>query len=280
MGILVAKNLILPGRKLVLWLKTILLILALPLGAWSGSVHQVVAQIALNQLSKAEQARIQAVMGDLLEIAPEPDGYREISKILAGWHYIDYPWVSEPVSQAIDLVSPKNNIVWALKESKRVIKKSLKGHKKRFPEFERIFKTNFVHLMGDLHQPLHCISRVTEKHPSGDQGGNLFDVFWKQKKIRLHLLWDIGFDTLDSLTQAQIQALAQEIAQEIPPEEIKGSFEEWSKESYNYARTQVYQAVEGQPVSPEYVEKSKKLIRKRLAQAGYRLAKELKEIIL
>src|SRR3989338_539114 len=115
MGILGVKSLILPGRKPVFWFNQILfLIVALPLGAWSESGHQVVAAIALNQFSKAEQKKIQAVMGNLVDIAAEPDGYREISTIIVGWHYIDYPWVEQPVTQTIGLVSPKNNILWAL----------------------------------------------------------------------------------------------------------------------------------------------------------------------
>lgn len=255
------------------------LLLAMPLGAWSGSGHQVVAQIALNQFSLAEQKKIEAYMGDLVGIAAEPDGYREVSSILSGWHYIDYPWVEQPVMQAIDLASAKDNIVWALREARRVLKKDLK-EKSRHSEFTRIFKTNLVHLMGDLHQPLHCISRVTTKRPKGDKGGNLFEVRFENKKISLHKLWDIGFGSLDYLSRDQVTALVKIIAQENPPGEIKGNFEDWSKESYNYARTQVYQTTEDQEVSKNYVEQGKKLIRKRLAQAGYRLAKELRELIL
>lgn len=257
-----------------------LLLLSLPLGAWSESGHQVVAQIAWNQFSETEQKKIEAVMGDWVWTAAEPDHYREISASLSGWHYIDYPWVEQPVSQTLDLVSPKNNIVWALKEAKRVIRKSQKENKKQYPELAHIFKTNLVHLLGDIHQPLHCISRVTEKNPAGDQGGNLYWVKFENKKIKLHLLWDMGFGSLDHLSREQVIVLAKEITKELPAEEMKGSFEDWSKESYHYARTQVYQTPEDQDVSKNYTEQSKKLIRKRLAQAGYRLAQELRELIL
>ena len=33
-----------------------------------------------------------------------------------------------------------------------------------------------LHLVGDIHQPLHNIDQVSEKFPDGDQGGNLIYV--------------------------------------------------------------------------------------------------------
>ncbi len=250
-------------------------LISIPLGAWSESGHQVVAQIALNQFSPAEQTKIQAVMGDIVKMAAEPDGYREISTSLAGWHYIDYPWVEEPVAEPIKLVRKKDNIVWALKEAKKVIQKSLKDN--RHPEFAHIFKANFVHFMGDIHQPLHCISRVTEKNPKGDKGGNLYFVKFENRKISLHVLWDIGFGSLDHLTLNEVAALAKAIEAEVPQEAITGSFEDWSKESYYLAQSEVYKTPEDQEVSKSYVEQGKKRVKKRLALAGYRLAKELRE---
>lgn len=254
------------------------LLLALPVGAWSESGHQVIAQIALNQFSEAEQQKIKTAMGDLVAMAAEPDGYRELSTSMAGWHYIDYPLVEEPVVNALKLVSKKNNIVWALKEAKRVIQKDQKQG--RHPELVHIFKANFVHLMGDIHQPLHCVARVTEKNPKGDKGGNLFSVRFENKKITLHKLWDIGFGILDYLTLDQVQALTKTIEKEIPKETITGSFEEWSKESYYLAKSDVYKTTEDQEVSKDYIERAKKLVKKRLALAGYRLAKELRELVL
>lgn len=254
------------------------LFLALQLGAWSGSGHQVIAQIALDQFSQDEQKKIQAVMGDLVAIAAEPDDYRQISASMADWHYIDYPLVEEPVANILKLVPKKGNIVWALKEAKRAIQKDRKQNK--YPEFAHVFKANFVHFMGDVHQPLHCATRVTEKNPKGDRGGNLFLVKFENKKIALHVLWDIGLGSLDYLTRDQITALAKEIEKEVPKEEIKGSFEDWSKESYYIAKSDTYKTPEDQEVSKEYVERGKKVVKKRLALAGYRLAKELRELIL
>ncbi|MGL5742868.1 MAG: S1/P1 nuclease [Legionella sp.] len=31
-----------------------------------------------------------------------------------------------------------------------------------------------IHVVGDVHQPLHAITRVSTQLPKGDMGGNLF----------------------------------------------------------------------------------------------------------
>lgn len=33
-----------------------------------------------------------------------------------------------------------------------------------------------LHLVGDLHQPLHCTTYVSAYFPNGDMGGNLINI--------------------------------------------------------------------------------------------------------
>jgi hypothetical protein len=49
-----------------------------------------------------------------------------------------------------------------------------------------------LHLVGDLHQPLHAVSYYDEEHPNGDKGGNGFFVRAKEggAVINLHQFWD------------------------------------------------------------------------------------------
>ncbi len=44
-----------------------------------------------------------------------------------------------------------------------------------------------LHLVGDVHQPLHNSARMTRQEPEGDRGGNLFRLAGKQN---LHSYWD------------------------------------------------------------------------------------------
>merc|ERR1712226_736207 len=49
-----------------------------------------------------------------------------------------------------------------------------------------------IHFVGDVHQPLHCTSRVNHQYPKGDFGGNLFKVSEKSGTgvDNLHAVWD------------------------------------------------------------------------------------------
>ena len=44
--------------------------------------------------------------------------------------------------------------------------------------------------MGDVHQPLHCLIRVDNQNPTGDEGGNNFAVPSHYEANSLHSVWD------------------------------------------------------------------------------------------
>src|SRR5207302_7169292 len=48
-----------------------------------------------------------------------------------------------------------------------------------------------LHLVGDVHQPLHAVSRYTKQIPDGDAGGNAETVIPATgETIALHTYWD------------------------------------------------------------------------------------------
>lgn len=47
-----------------------------------------------------------------------------------------------------------------------------------------------IHFVGDIHQPLHCTTRVNEQYPKGDEGGNMFDIPYHYTADNLHGVWD------------------------------------------------------------------------------------------
>jgi hypothetical protein len=46
-----------------------------------------------------------------------------------------------------------------------------------------------IHLIGDVHQPLHCCSLFNSDYPTGDKGGNSFFIKPATKGIPLHSFW-------------------------------------------------------------------------------------------
>ena len=60
-----------------------------------------------------------------------------------------------------------------------------------------------LHLVGDLHQPLHAISRYTLQIPSGDAGGNAESVIPATgETLALHAYWDAIFGGYSSPQRA------------------------------------------------------------------------------
>lgn len=54
-----------------------------------------------------------------------------------------------------------------------------------------------VHVVGDVHQPLHSASLFDNEHfPKGDMGGNLFKINYTKNVDNLHKFFDSGADQL------------------------------------------------------------------------------------
>ena len=59
-----------------------------------------------------------------------------------------------------------------------------------------------IHYAGDIHQPLHAMSRYTNELPDGDAGGNKFYLTKKDGISELHALWDsVIYEYDDDLSQ-------------------------------------------------------------------------------
>ncbi len=136
-----------------------------------------------------------------------------------------------------------------------------------------------IHLVGDIHQPLHTVSLFSEQFPKGDRGGN---SFWIKPKgtVKLHAYWDglMGRST-------SIQSVLNEVTL------ITATYKKdksstvldpvaWSKESFKLARETVYLngVLKGNvdkenalPVPENYGKESRKVGEQQVALAGYRL---------
>lgn len=56
-----------------------------------------------------------------------------------------------------------------------------------------LFARYVVHLVGDIHQPLHSVALFNETYPKGDVGGNLEKVILiNGSTSNFHSYWDAG----------------------------------------------------------------------------------------
>jgi hypothetical protein len=133
--------------------------------------------------------------------------------------------------------------------------------------------TWLLHLVGDVHQPLHAATRVSSTDSGGDAGGNLVKL--DCSKCELHAFWDDLLGTSNKL-KATVTA-----AKKLPKADTtlaaKSDEKDWIAESFQAAQQTVYSApiVVGDgpfTLTPQYKKNAATLAKKRVALAGARLA--------
>lgn len=281
-----------------------LLLLTLHLDAWNNTGHRIIAAIAYDRLTPAARSRVNQLLKAhpdfatmpsreaFLAAASWPDAIRSDPRfyddtlpepkptpLLAGftsmarhtnWHYIDIPFSPD----ATPLEPPK--VPNALIELQRILKaRPLTPYD--LPWLE--------HLVGDVHQPLHCVSRFTHSLPHGDQGGNLVYI---TPGRNLHSLWDglPGTDTrIESVDREAAQVMAEWVKSNGQRAKLSTDPRRWVDEGVALAEREVYtfgpeSGSENHPIPlPEgYESHARQIARVQLAKAGIRLAEILNRI--
>ena len=102
------------------------------------------------------------------------------------WHFINQPYLDEPgttIDDFPDVVKADVDVVRALTDLTAFLKgekdastsKYISQISEYFPatEDQRSFALRLViHYLGDIHQPLHGVSMIDHRYPTGDMGGN------------------------------------------------------------------------------------------------------------
>jgi hypothetical protein len=133
-----------------------------------------------------------------------------------------------------------------------------------------------MHLVGDVHQPLHCTTRVSRGNPDGDSGGNLVKLNGSPNE--LHAFWDdvLGTGNAQTIIGSVIKA-AKELPAADPVLAAKSDEQVWITESFQAAQMMVYGPPIGAGNGPftlnsAYKKNAKTLANERIAVAGERLA--------
>jgi hypothetical protein len=200
----------------------------------------------------------------------------------AGWHYINEPFSTDGTA-TVETATP--NAFTAIVALTRDLGDPT------LPMATRAYDLSWLlHLVGDIHQPLHSVARFSRALPAGDAGGNRLQVqsgATPQDTTNMHSFWD-GVVTRGNRGVSDVE-LARRITAEVRPVDnsetrveygplFEGTVQDWVKESATLARYVVYslpdRAEGGPPVraTPEYHVLAEDVARQRMAMAGYRLA--------
>jgi hypothetical protein len=289
-----------------------------PAFGWNEKGHYVVSRLAWRQLSDEQRAKVSAVLKkhphyEEYLIAHKPDGFTEDewAFLRAGtwsdwvrshhkeqfdrptWHYINYPIV--PPGSAVDAAkheppAEQKNVVNQLAVC---VEKVSKGS----DEEKAVYLTWLFHLVGDIHQPLHCTAVFSERFPEGDRGGNLARVRAGSGPTNLHWFWDglLGNETTAEAIGKdveEIEKVMKDKAADLKKEmDDHTTYESWAREGLELAKRYVYQngdlKVAAGPdvrdddvpeLPAEYVANAGRVARVQVGKAGTRLADQLKKL--
>lgn len=229
--------------------------------------HRIIVTIAEDHLSDKTAVALSQISGGktLAELALWPDQIRGDQQWAhtKPWHYIN---IKDHERFADLRRSRKGDVLSALSDSYLHLKDPKTDKQQR-----REALAFFMHLAGDIHQPLH-VGRYS------DLGGNRISIKWlgKNKRRNLHWVWDSGLIQDEQLSVDQYSALIDKSTPQQRRNWQSDGFLDWAAESKTL-RAQVYEF--GQPaqkgpvtIDQHYIDRTKPLLKKRLLMAGIRLA--------
>lgn len=289
----------------------LLLVFAAPAAAWDSFGHRVIARLAWEELTPTTREHVLALLArapaesGLLGLRPrfgrDPDrSWFELASLWpdlvkgdarwdhASWHYVNQFWEPSPENPTgrlrPDLLPEEDNLLRHLPEQLARLRN------RATPAPERAVALAWVlHLVADLHQPLHTTARVTPLEPRGDRGGNDFLLAPEppdREPQNLHRLWDRLLSTrfparrFESQTLRVGRAVASLRAQPRPsPGEPLFDPEAWAREGLAISREHVYAhgLLRGRAPSPAYLERAYEAAVPAVVRAGARLARLLED---
>jgi hypothetical protein len=255
-----------------LLLVTALLMIAQSAFCWGLTGHRIVAEIAERHLSKKAKKELKKLIGKetLAWWANWPDFIKSDSawNHASKWHYVDLPGHLAKDSFIAQLKRlPGKNLYTQIQDMMTQLKN------KSLPIEQRRNALSFlVHLVGDLHQPLH-VGR------DEDQGGNKITVYWFDRKTNLHSVWDNALIDYQQYSYSEYSSLL-DIAD---PQQAKAwqssPLEDWFYESHVLSDS-IYDATPDESkLSYKYNYQFADIMNKQLLKGGLRLAALLNEAL-
>jgi hypothetical protein len=237
-----------------------------PALAWGKTGHRVVARIADDGLSAEARANVRLLLGSesLDEAATWPDDMRADpspfwQKTATPWHYVTVPGTD------YDVAPPEGDAVTALRQFRATLRDPTASLEARRTALRFI-----VHLVGDLHQPLHAGNGT-------DKGANDVKVTFAGRPTNLHSVWDSGLVDDEQLSFTE---LAERLERRTTPEEVIAWSDadplHWIRESVAIRGTIYPQGKTD--LGWDYIYQMRPIVDRRLAQAGVRLAAYLNDV--
>lgn len=244
----------------------LLIFLVVKAGSWGLTGHRVVGQLADEYLSKKARKEIKKILGteSLADVANWMDQIKSEPSFnfMNSWHYVTIP---DGETYATSEKEAKGDIIWAINKFIGELKSdTLTLEEKQFA------LKSLVHLVGDIHQPLHVGTGT-------DKGGNDLKLKYFWKSSNLHRVWDSGMIDGENLSYTEYVLRINHTDKGQVAKWQSASIDDWAMESMAM-RESVYAIGEKKNLNYRYDYDHMAEVDRRLLQAGVRLAGVLNNI--
>ncbi|BDX08167.1 S1/P1 nuclease [Planctobacterium marinum] len=237
--------------------------------AFGANGHRITGAIATEYLTPQAKQQLEAILGveTLAQASTWPDEMRSNpdeywQKTTPPWHYVSVPdgktYKEVGAPDVGDAYTALANFTIDLQDQSSSIE--VKQRAVRF----------IVHIIGDLHQPLHVGNGT-------DRGGNDHKVEFYWEESNLHRVWDSGLINKEELSYSEF---TEWLLAAISEKDVKDWHQTdplvWMTESQKI-RMDIYPEKNAQ-LSWNYKYEHMPTVKKRLKQAGVRIAHYLNEI--
>lgn len=252
--------------KRVLFLSSMLCMFSFQTFAWGQIGHYVIGYMADMQLKKSVREKVEHVLYPM-SIGRSGPWMDEIKSDRAynyaySWHFM----TSEHGEFNEAIQENGGNIYQEILRLKVELKAGNLD-----PQKESEMLKMLIHLIEDIHQPLHV---GTGK----DRGGNDVKIKYFGRDTNLHALWDSGMIDNQSMSYTEIgNELSRRITPELEKQYRNATIGDWVMEAVAL-RPMIYQIPENKMLSYEYGYVNYKYVEERMLAASIRLAQTLEEI--
>lgn len=236
--------------------------------AWGQKGHDTTCAIAENHLSKKAKKAVDEIFDGKSMVywanwmdnaSHQPDfAYTKT------WHYKNID-ADETYETAVE--NESGDVLTAIQAQVAALKSGTMNK-----EAQEIALRMLVHLVGDLHCPMHMGHR-------SDSGGNRWQVQYFDKGTNVHSIWDSSLiESAHNWTYTEWVDQLDRVDKKAEAEIVKGDLDSWGKETYLVCKKVYDETPVGSKLSYDEVAYWTPVIEQQLLKGGLRLASILNEI--
>ncbi len=235
---------------------------------WGQTGHRVVGAIADNYLKSNTKRELKKLLNyESLALASTfADEIKSDARYnkFKTWHYLN---MSLDETYETSEKNPEGDLVTGIAYCKVMIMND-----NTTDDDKAFYLKMLIHLIGDLHQPMHLGLQE-------DRGGNDFKLQWNYKDTNMHRVWDTQMIESFGMSFSELADNAAFLSKKEVKTIEEGTVVDWITETHILTNDIYKSAEQGENLRGRYSYKYLNIARSQMQKAGIRLATVLNDIL-